>query len=208
MYIFPWFSWPACCRNRNLDVPRMFFFVCKTQSSRLPHISEHIYAPPEVTVRFTRRARFMESRKLVPTVPPPPAQRSQSALQPWVMGPLLPLHGLVEQPRAAGSKTDDLTPIMIFNLFLFFLSLARASCQLTNAEFRFRPTGYAGASLLQWSIYVMTPSLRCRLCQVAELENTLCDCVAIISSAQRFCFDVAAAAAALGVRGPRAKRVF
>lgn len=75
----------------------------------------------------------MESRKLVPTVPPPPAQRSQSALQPWVMGPLLPLHGLVEQPRAAGSKTDDLTPIMIFKLFLFFFKF---SASLLSADKR------------------------------------------------------------------------
>lgn len=37
------------------------------------------------------------------------------------MGPLLPLHGLVEKPRAAGSMTDDLTPFMIFKLLLIFL---------------------------------------------------------------------------------------
>lgn len=44
MNIFPWFSWPACWRNRNLDVTRIFFIWQNTILSSSAHLRAYLRA--------------------------------------------------------------------------------------------------------------------------------------------------------------------
>lgn len=45
MNSFPWFSWPACWRNRNLDVTRIFYFIWQnTILSSSAHLRAYLRA--------------------------------------------------------------------------------------------------------------------------------------------------------------------
>lgn len=113
------FYWPECWRNTVWTSANVLAKHNPPPAPRrLPQISEHIYAPPKVTVRFTRRRRFMESRKLVPTVLPTSTAESVRAVS---YGAFAPLHGL---PRAASSRrVNDGRPesyLWLLKWFFFF----------------------------------------------------------------------------------------